>query len=79
VRSKSPSRPVPSLPGVPHLQPVRALEKAGFKVVRQGKHVVMSDGVRLLTIPRANPVNAFTMGGIVRDAGLTIEQFKKLL
>jgi predicted RNA binding protein YcfA (HicA-like mRNA interferase family) len=70
---------VPSLPGVPHLQAVRALEKAGFKVVRQGKHVVMSDGVRLLTIPRANPVNAFTMGGIVRDAGLTIEQFKKLL
>jgi hypothetical protein len=27
----------------------------------------------------ANPVNAFTMGGIVRDAGLTVEQFKKLL
>jgi hypothetical protein len=48
-------------------------------VVRQGKHVVMSDGVRLLTIPRANPVNAFTMGGIVRDAGLTIDEFKKLL
>jgi predicted RNA binding protein YcfA (HicA-like mRNA interferase family) len=70
---------VPSIPGVPHLQAVRALEKAGFRVVRQGKHVVMSDGVRLLTIPRANPVNAFTMGGIVRDAGLTVEQFKKLL
>jgi predicted RNA binding protein YcfA (HicA-like mRNA interferase family) len=70
---------VPSLPGVPHLQAVRALEKAGFKVVRQGKHVVMSDGVRVLTIPRSNPVNAFTMGGIVRDAGLTVEQFKKLL
>jgi len=27
----------------------------------------------------ANPVNAYTMGGIVRDAGLTIEGFKKLL
>lgn len=39
----------------------------------------MSDGVRVLTIPRSNPVNAFTMGGIVRDAGLTVEQFKKLL
>ena len=26
-----------------------------------------------------NPVNAITMGGLVRDAGLTIEQFKKLL
>jgi very-short-patch-repair endonuclease len=30
----------------------RALEKAGFKVVRHGKHIVMSDGTRILTIPR---------------------------
>jgi predicted RNA binding protein YcfA (HicA-like mRNA interferase family) len=70
---------VPKLPGVPHLQAIRALEKAGFRVVREGKHVVMSDGRRILTIPRANPVNAFTMGGIVRDAGLTIDEFRKLL
>jgi predicted RNA binding protein YcfA (HicA-like mRNA interferase family) len=70
---------VPKIPGVNHLDAVRALEKAGFRVVRQGKHVVMSDGVRILTIPRHNPVNAFTMGGIVRDAGLTAEEFKKLL
>ena len=39
--------------------------------MRQSKHIVMSDGARFLTIPRHNPVNAFTMGGIVRDAGLT--------
>jgi predicted RNA binding protein YcfA (HicA-like mRNA interferase family) len=64
---------------VPHLQAARALEKAGFKVVREGKHIVMSDGRRILTIPRANPINAYTMGGIVRDAGLSIEQFKALL
>jgi predicted RNA binding protein YcfA (HicA-like mRNA interferase family) len=47
------------------------LKKAGFKVVRQGKHVVMTDGTHFLTIPRHNPVNAITMGGIVKDAGLT--------
>jgi predicted RNA binding protein YcfA (HicA-like mRNA interferase family) len=70
---------VPKIPGVNHLDAVRALEKAGFRVVRQGKHIVMSDGTRILTIPRHNPVNAFTMGGIVRDAGLTVEEFKKLL
>ena len=70
---------MPKIPGVNHLDAVRALEKAGFRIVRQGKHVVMSDGVRILTIPRHNPVNAFTMGGIVRDAGLTAEGFKKLL
>jgi predicted RNA binding protein YcfA (HicA-like mRNA interferase family) len=70
---------MPKLPGINHLQAVRALEKAGFRIVRQGKHIVMSDGVRFLTIPRYNPINAFTMGGIVRDAGLTIEAFRELL
>jgi predicted RNA binding protein YcfA (HicA-like mRNA interferase family) len=58
---------------------VRALERSGFKVVREGKHIVMSDGLRRVTIPRHDPVNAITMAGIVRDAGFTLEQFKKLL
>jgi predicted RNA binding protein YcfA (HicA-like mRNA interferase family) len=70
---------VPKIPGVNHLDAVRALEKAGFRIARQSKHIVMSDGVRFLTIPRHNPVNAFTMGGIVRDAGLTEEEFRRLL
>ena len=70
---------MPRLPGVSHQQAVHALEKAGFRIARQGKHVVMTDGTRILTIPRANPVNAFTMAGIVRDAGLTIDEFKRLL
>lgn len=62
-----------------HQRAVAALERAGFRIVRQGKHIVMSDGMRFVTIPRHDPVNAFTMGGIVRDAGLTTEQFKALL
>jgi len=67
------------IPGVNHLDAVGALEKAGFAIARQGKHIVISNGIRILTIPRHNPVNAFTLGGIVRDAGLTIEQFRDLL
>ncbi|MCH8810981.1 MAG: hypothetical protein IID07_04060 [Gemmatimonadetes bacterium] len=47
--------------------------------MRQGKHIIMSDGQRILTIPRANPINAITMGGIIRDAGLTVEEFRRLL
>jgi predicted RNA binding protein YcfA (HicA-like mRNA interferase family) len=71
---------MPKLPGINHLQAIKALEKAGFHIIRQGrKHVVLSDGMRFLTVPRNNPINAFTMGGIIRDAGLTIEEFKKLL
>ena len=70
---------MPKLAGVNHLDAVRALENTGFRIVRQGKHIVMTDGARILTIPRNNPVNAFTMGGIVRDAGLTIDEFRRLL
>jgi predicted RNA binding protein YcfA (HicA-like mRNA interferase family) len=58
---------------------VRALQKIGFRIVRQGKHVVMSNGQRIITVPRHNPVNAITMAGIVRDAGLTLDQLRELL
>jgi predicted RNA binding protein YcfA (HicA-like mRNA interferase family) len=71
---------MPKIPGVNHLQAIRALEKSGFQFVRQGRrHVVMSNGIRFLTIPRHNPINGFTMGGIVRDAGLSKEDFQALL
>ena len=67
------------IPGIPHQRAVRALEKAGFTVVREGRHIVMPDVIRILTIPRAAPINTYTMGGIVRDAELTHEKFKKYL
>jgi predicted RNA binding protein YcfA (HicA-like mRNA interferase family) len=70
---------MPKLAGVNHLDAVRALQKAGYSILRQGKHIVMTDGVHKVLIPRHNPVNAITMGGIVQDAGLTIEEFRKLL
>lgn len=70
---------MPKLPGINHLQAIKAFEKAGFWIARQSKHVTMTDGKRIITIPRANPVNAYTMGGIIKDAGLTIAEFKKLL
>jgi len=71
---------MPKIPGISHSRAVKALQKAGFEVVREGKkHIVMSDGLRFVTIPRSNPVNAYTMGGIAKDAGLAPEAFKKLL
>jgi predicted RNA binding protein YcfA (HicA-like mRNA interferase family) len=70
---------MPKLPGINHLDAVRALEKAGFWIARQGKHIVMTDGTRIVSIPRHNPVNAITMGNIVRDVGLTHDAFRRLL
>ncbi len=48
---------MPKIPGVNHLDAVKALEKAGFRILRQGKHIVMSDRVRIVTIPRNNPAS----------------------
>jgi predicted RNA binding protein YcfA (HicA-like mRNA interferase family) len=70
---------MPRLPGVNHLDAVRALQKAGFWILRQGKHIVMTDGTLKVVIPRHNPVNAIAMGGIAQEAGLTIDEFRKLL
>jgi hypothetical protein len=38
----------------------------------------MTDGTRIVTVPRHNPVNAITKGNIIRDAGLDPDGFKKL-
>jgi predicted RNA binding protein YcfA (HicA-like mRNA interferase family) len=70
---------MPKLPGINHLRAVKALEKAGFRIDRQSKHIFMSKGTIRVVIPRNNPVDAYTMAAIVRDAGLTIDEFKKLI
>ena len=70
---------MPGIPGVNHRQAVRVLEKIGFYIARESRHIVMTDGKRILTIPRNDPIDAFTMGGIAKDAGLTVDEFRKLL
>ncbi len=39
----------------------------------------MSDGTHRITIPDHNLVNPYTLKTIIKDAGLTDEEFKKLL
>ena len=70
---------MPSCPGVNHQQAIRAFSKAGFRVVRESRHIIMTNGETTLIIPRNNPVNAFTMGGIILQSGLTISEFRDLL
>jgi predicted RNA binding protein YcfA (HicA-like mRNA interferase family) len=70
---------VGGISGVSHQRAIRALQKAGFWTLRESGHVVMTDGTRVLTIPRANPINAYTMAGIARAAGLSEAEFRNLL
>ena len=39
----------------------------------------MSDSLRTIQIPRASPVNAYTMGNIAKQCGLSPDQFRHLL
>jgi hypothetical protein len=55
------------------------LKKAGWRVIREGKHTIMGKGTEALSIPRHNPVNAITMGAIAKAAGLTPEEFRRLV
>jgi predicted RNA binding protein YcfA (HicA-like mRNA interferase family) len=67
---------MPKLPGVNHLAAVRALEKIGFVVIRQGKHITMSDGLRTIQIrllravpqrSQGNDMSPNLMASICRD------------
>ncbi len=57
---------------------VKVLKKAGFKIIKQGKHIGMSDGSRHIVIPRHKRLNPYTLKAIIKDAGLTDSEFKKL-
>jgi predicted RNA binding protein YcfA (HicA-like mRNA interferase family) len=70
---------MPRIPGIGQRDAVRVFEKLGYRVVRQGGHIVMSNGTTRLIIPRHTPINAITMGSIARDAGLNPDQFRALL
>ncbi len=67
------------LSGINHQRAVKVFEKTGFWIARQGKHITMTNGERIITLPRANPINAYTMGGIIKDADMSIEEFRSLL
>ncbi len=58
---------------------VRAFSKVGFKIITRGKHIGMSDGTHRITIPDHKRLNPYTLKTIIKDAGLTDEEFKKLL
>jgi predicted RNA binding protein YcfA (HicA-like mRNA interferase family) len=70
---------VPKIPGIRQQDAVRVFEKLGFRVVRQSGHIIMTNGKTRLVIPRHNPINAITMGGIAKAAGLTPQEFRDRL
>lgn len=54
-------------------------EKEALENIKDAIKSYLEVAERIITIPRANPVNAFTRGGIVKDAGLSVDEFKTQL
>jgi predicted RNA binding protein YcfA (HicA-like mRNA interferase family) len=70
------------LPVVPGRQAAAAVERDGWEVARQeSSHVTMRKrGVRfLLTVPLGKELDAGTLRRLIRDSGLTVAQFQRLL
>ena len=67
---------MPKLPVLSGRDLVKALERLGFEQMRQrGSHVVMRRGSVVCVVPLHNEVKAGTLAGIVRQAGLTQDEF----
>ena len=61
---------------------VKAFQKAGWEVIGQvGSHVVMvKSGVRVnLSIPQHKELSVGTLRALIRNAGLTVDEFLDLL
>lgn len=69
----------PRLPGIRLAEAIRALEKVGFQVVRQNKHVFLRRGNAVVILPHSRDVDPYIMAAAIRKAGLSIEQFRELL
>jgi len=73
-----------SLPDVSGMETVKALSRAGFKVIRQkGSHVRLEmrtgDIIIKLTVPLHRSLKKGTLRRIISDAGLTVQEFNRLL
>jgi predicted RNA binding protein YcfA (HicA-like mRNA interferase family) len=72
------------LPVISGREAVKALKHAGFVVIRQrGSHVrlgkTLEGEVIKLTIPLHRTLKKGTLSRIIKDAGLTVEEFVELL
>lgn len=67
---------MPKLPVVSSAEAIRALERLGFSVVRQrGSHIVLRKGSSGCVVPNHKELKAGTLAGILKQAGVSPEDF----
>ena len=71
---------MPKLPRVSGAEVVRALERLGFTVARQrGSHIVLRRGSSGCVVPNHRELKTGTLAGVLKQAGVSIEDFMTAL
>jgi predicted RNA binding protein YcfA (HicA-like mRNA interferase family) len=74
---------MPKLPHVSGVSVIKALSKLGYEIDYQtGSHIILRQNIiphRRLTVPNHKEIAVGTLRAIIRQAGLTREEFFKLL
>ncbi|MBI4663904.1 MAG: type II toxin-antitoxin system HicA family toxin [Verrucomicrobia bacterium] len=59
---------------------VRALRRLGFQIVRQeGSHIRMTKGSVRITVPNHKTIRPKTLQSMLRQAGVSVEEFLEAL
>ena len=67
---------MPKLPHVSGSEAVRALKQLGFEIARQrGSHIVMRRGASGCVFPNHREIKIGTLHGVLRQAGISVEEF----
>ncbi|MBP2132421.1 putative RNA binding protein YcfA (HicA-like mRNA interferase family) [Methanomicrobium sp. W14] len=74
---------MPKLPVLSYIEVIKALNKIGYEIDHQtGSHIILrqdTEPYRRLTIPNHKEISKGTINSIIRQAGLTRDEFIKLL
>ncbi len=68
------------LPVVSGLETIKALIRFGFEIKRRsGSHVILEKGVIVLSVPLHKTLKKGTLHAILKQAGLSVDEFQNLL
>ena len=70
----------PSLPHISGTEAIRALQKLGFVIARQkGSHVILRRGSSGCVVPNHKEIKIGTLSSVLKQAGLSAEEFMSAL
>ena len=71
---------MPKLPRVSGAEVVRALQRLGFAVARQrGSHIVLRRGSTGCVVPNHRELKTGMLAGVLKQAGVSVEDFTNAL